>query len=345
MNISAIIRLSIKNIIRGRFAMLSNWLKQQGLTEPEILKLKKISKIVLGVILVLIIVANSAFQVNEQTQVIVHTFGTPVRVETAGLGFKIPFIQNTKKIRTTIIGQAIGYSEADPTVDIPTESLMITGDYNFLNVSFYLEVQVTDPVKAKYSSENVVIVSKALAQSAIRSVIGQYTVDNVLTSSKTAIESEIQALIQAELTNLDLGIRVVNIKMQDAEPPTLEVINAFKAVESAKQARETAVNTAKEYENSALPLARAEGDRIVKDAEAKKENRINEAQGQVARFNKMFNEYIKNPGITKQRMYYETLEQVLPGLKVIYDGSDSNLTTLLPLESFINTEGDTSNAK
>ena len=126
----------------------------------------------------------------------------------------------------------------------------------------------------------------------------------------------------------------MNITVQDAEPPTAEVIEAFMNVESAKQGAETAVNNANKYRNEQIPAAEAEVDQILKEAESTKEARINEAEGQAARFNEIYNEYKKYPLITKQRMFYEAMEELLPDLKVIIDGSDAgDIQKLLPLES------------
>ena len=108
-------------------------------------------------------------------------------------------------------------------------------------------------------------------------------------------------------------------------------------METAKQGKETALNNANKYRNEQLPLAQAQADGIIKDAEAQKAERINEATAQVARFNAMYEEYIKNPTITKQRMFYEAMEEVLPDLKVVIESPNGNTQTFYPLESFTGT--------
>ena len=121
----------------------------------------------------------------------------------------------------------------------------------------------------------------------------------------------------------------VNITIQDAEPPTGEVLDAFKAVETAKQGKETAVNNANKYRSEQMPAAEAQADRILQQATADKEARINEATGQVARFNAMYGEYVNNPLVTRQRMFYEAMEEILPELRVIIqDGSGSTLNLM-----------------
>ena len=158
--------------------------------------------------------------------------------------------------------------------------------------------------------------------------------DSVITTGKNEIQAAIREKITQKLEEQDLGIQLVNITIQDAEPPTEEVMEAFKAVETAKQGKETAINNANKYRNEQLPQAEAKVDRIIKEAEAQKAARIYEAEGQVARFNAMYEEYIKNPLITKQRMFYETMEDVLPDLKVIIDGSEGGVEKILPIDSF-----------
>ena len=181
------------------------------------------------------------------------------------------------------------------------------------------------------------LILRNISQSCIRTVIGSYPVDDVLTTGKNEIQAAIKEMILERLTEQDIGIQLVNITIQDSEPPTSEVMEAFKAVETAKQGKETALNNANKYRNEQLPLAQAQADGIIKDAEAQKTERINEATAQVARFNAMYEEYIKNPAVTKQRMFYETMEEVLPDLKVVIESPNGNTQTFYPLESFTGT--------
>lgn len=291
--------------------------------------------IIFAVLLILLLAFNSTYQIREQEQAVLTTFGKAQAVTTPGLHFKIPFIQQVRKVNTTIQGFAIGYDK-DTDAVIEEEAIMITNDYNFIDVDFFVEYKVSDPVKALYASEDPVLILKNMAQSCIRTVIGSYDVDSVLTTGKNEIQSNIKEMIMSKLEQQDIGIQLVNITIQDSEPPTAEIMEAFKKVETAKQGKETSINNANKYRNEKIPTAQAEADRIVKDAEAYKEERINEASGQVARFDSMYAEYIKNPTVTKQRMFYETMEEVLPDLKLIIDSSDG-VDKILPLEPFSTT--------
>lgn len=307
----------------------------------------KIKKIILAVIILIVavnIVFGSFYTVNEQEQAVLLTFGDARTVSESGLHFKIPFIQKVKKVDTTIQGFAMGY-EQQTNVTVESESLMITSDYNFINVDFFIEYQVSDPIKAVYASMDPVLILKNVAQSSIRTVIGSTKVDEVLTTGKSEIQSKIKAMITTQLETHDLGIYLVNITMQDAEPPTNEVIQAFKAVETAKQGKETALNNANKYKNEQLPAASATVDKIKQEAEAYKEQRVNEAMGQVARFNAMYEQYVKFPEVTKKRMFFETMEEVIPSLKVVIDSGDGSLQKILPIDSFSNFNLSTGNTE
>lgn len=285
-----------------------------------------------GIVLLVLVLAlcllNAFYSINEQENAVVVTFGVPTPVTTSGLHFKIPFIQQVRKVDMTIHGFGIGYV---PGTDesIPDESLMITSDYNFVNVDFFVEYRVTDPVRYLYASRQPELILKTLAQSYIRDTIGLYPVDEVITTGKNQIQSEIKDKIIARLEKEDIGLQLVNITIQDAEPPTAEVLAAFKEVETAKQSADTAVNNANKYRSEQIPAAEAQADQILQNAQAQKEARINEATGQVSRFEAMYEEYARYPLITKQRMYYEAMEELLPGLRVIIQDENGNTLNIL----------------
>lgn len=293
----------------------------------------KIAGIVVAALFVLILIFNSTYEIREQEQAVLITLGKATAVTNSGLHFKIPFIQKVRKVNTTIQGFAIGY-DIESNQSNEQESLMITSDYNFVNVDFFVEYRYSDPVKAVYASRYPVDILRNISQSCIRTVIGSYPVDDVLTTGKNEIQAAIKEKIMEELNIQDIGIQLVNITIQDSEPPTSEIMEAFKAVETAKQGKETLLNNANKYRNEQLPSAQAKADGIIKDAEAQKTERINEATGQVARFNAMFEEFIKNPVVTKERMFYETMEEILPSLKIIIESPNGEMQTIYPIESF-----------
>lgn len=150
---------------------------------------------------------------------------------------------------------------------------------------------------------------------------------------------QVKELVTEILKEYDIGLTLVDVKIQDSEPPTADVVEAFKAVETAKQKAETVVNDAKAYQNAQLPDAEARADKLIQNAEYLRQKRVNEAVEQVAMFEAMYEEYSKNPAITKSRMYYEAISQVLPDVKLYINTSGSgDVQMLLPLESLVDTD-------
>lgn len=304
--------------------------------KQQIKTITRIIRIAVIAVIAIIIVFSSFYNISEQENGVVTMFGQVLRTDTAGLHFKIPLVQRVHKVDITTHGTGIGYNvspEGQNIVDT-MDGIMITKDFNLVNIDFYLEYRVTDPVAYLYNSKNPEEIMHNITMSAIRSTVVNYTVDECMTTGKSSIQSDVKSRIIEELNQHNIGLSVVNITIQDAEPPTQEIINAFKAVETAKQGADTKLNEAHKYSNEQLPMARAEADRITQQAEAQKAARIAEAEGQVARFTAMYEEYKKNPDLTKRRMFYEALEDVLPSLKIII--TDGSTETVLPLDNFAN---------
>jgi len=312
--------------------------KKPPFRKPEI-KLPGARKIIIAILVILLILSafDSYYTLKEDQYAVITTFGKPSMVSSSGLKFKLPFVQQVTKVSKTIQGFPLGY-RPESNVSVDEESLMITYDYNFVNVDFYVEYRVTDPIKYLYNSQDPVGILKMLCQSYIRDTIGLYDVDSVITTGKSQIQATIKEKVISRLESEDIGIQLTNITIQDAEPPTEEVQRAFTAVETAKQTADTTVNNAKKYANEVIPAAKADADQIIKSAEAYKESKINEANGQAARFSELYAEYEKYPLITKQRLFYETMEEILPGAKLYIVDAATGVQTALPLESFANIE-------
>ncbi len=286
------------------------------------------------VILILaIFLLRCFYTVNEQNNAVVTQFGKIVKVNTAGLYFKAPW-QSVKKVDMTTHGTGIGYTVSDEGQNITDadNGIMITSDFNLLNIDFYLEYRVSDPVAYLYNSELPEDILSNIAMANIRTVVSNYTVDEAMTTSKSQIQADIKEAMIKELENRDVGLTVVNITIQDSAPPTEDIIAAFKSVETAKQGADTAKNNALQYQNQQIPDAEAKADAVIQQANATKESRIAEAEGQVARFNKTYAEYQKYPKVTKRRLFYEKMEEILPDLKVII--TDGKTQTMYPLDSF-----------
>ena len=308
--------------------------------EPkELPKIGKYVKFILMAIVVILVISGGFYNVSEQENAVVTMFGKVLRTDTAGLYFKIPFLQKVQYVDITTHGTGVGYTLDNNGQNITDDNngIMITSDFNLLDIDFYLEYRVSDPVAYLYASDDPEEILRNIALSSIRSVVADYTVDEAMTTGKGQIQASVKEDMTRELNEHDVGLAVVNITVQDSEPPTNEIKQAFKAVETAKQGADTARNNALAYQNEQLPKAEANADKIIQTAEADKAARIAEAEGQVVRFNEMFDQYKLYPYITKKRMFYETMEELLPSLKVII--SDGGTQTLMPLDSFNSASG------
>lgn len=286
----------------------------------------------LGVV-VLIVATGTIYTLDNQHAAIVTTFGVPTVISTPGIKFKIPLVQQVQRIDTTTREIAIGYNEVTGQ-SISEEAVMITSDFNFINVDFIIIYQVSDPLRYAYAAENPITVMKNIAQNCIRTVIASYPIDAVLTVSKGEIQTNIRDMLHEKLQSHDLGILVRNVTIQDAEPPTEEIKLAFKGVEDARQNMDEFINNANEYVNAVIPEARANVDRTIQEAESNKARRVAEANVEVAKFNAMYEEYQKFPDMTRRRMFYEAMEDILPNLKVVISGENGVTETILPLDSF-----------
>ena len=308
--------------------------------KPDLKKLGRIALIAIAALMVLIAVLTCFYTVDDKQQAVVTTFGKVTDITDAGLHFKLPFgIQKVRKVDVNVYQKIeLGYNtqpDGDYTVKT-NESTMITGDYNIVNVDFFVEYKISNPERYLYSSNQPEMILRNLIQSQVRNVVGSTSVDAVLTDGKENIQMQVKELVTEILEEYDIGLTLVDVRIQDSEPPTQEVIEAFKAVETAKQQAETVVNDAKAYQNAQLPDAQAEADKLLQNAEYLRQKRINEGKERVAMFEAMYAEYAQNPDITRSRMYYEAISQILPGVKLyINTGSGSNVDMLLPLESLV----------
>ena len=298
--------------------------------------------ILLGFLALVVVLgaATSFYTVDDKQQAVVTTFGRVTDIVEPGLHFKMPFgIQQIHHVDVNVYQKIeLGYvtDSHGNSYRVLDESSMITGDYNIVNVDFLVEYKISDPVQYLFSSDEPKEILKNLIQSQVRNVVGSSTVDAVLTSGKENIQMQVKELVSQILDDYDIGLTLIEVRIQDAEPPTNDVIEAFKAVETAKQNAEAVVNEAKAYQNAQLPDAQAQADKLQQEAEYLKQKRINEAIEAVAMFEAMYAEYALNPEITRARMYYEAISQILPGVKVyINTGSGTSVEMLLPLESLI----------
>jgi membrane protease subunit HflK len=221
--------------------------------------------------------------------------------------------------------------------DVPEESLMLTGDENIVDVDFTVLWRIKPDGVGNYlfNIQNPEGTVKAVAESAMREVIGRSNIQPILTGARTTTEQGVQELMQATLDHYGSGILVQQVQMQKVDPPA-QVIDAFRDVQAARADLERLQNEAQTYANRVVPDARGRAAQIIQIAEGYKEQAVAEAKGQSARFLKVYDEYKKAPDVTRQRIYLETMERILGSAeKLVYDGGNSqsgqSIVPYLPL--------------
>ena len=297
--------------------------------------------IIIGVIVLVVVIIGSTsfYTVEEQEQAAILTFGEYKTTTTSpGLHFKMPY-----PIQEAVIVQAnleqrihIGYTErGGEFVSVDSEALMITGDENIVSADAVVEWKVANLEQYLYNISDSETFLRNSAISAIRSVIGSNKLDFAITDGKTAIQSDVRTKLIELQEQYETGIQIIDVKFQDIEPPIGKVQEAFKDVTNAREQRSTKINQAQKYVNDILPKARGEAQALLEQAESEKHSRIVNAQGDVAKFNAVYNEFVKNPNVTSNRLILETFEKVLPGAKVIISDGGGDTVKYLPLNELL----------
>jgi len=301
---------------------------------------KKFTFVIPAVIVVLIalLIFGSIYTVGEQEQAVVTTFGKVTAVTDAGPHFRIPVAQAVRKVPTYVTQKMyIGYdytSGGEMYVN-EDERRIMTGDDNIVLMDYFLEYKVSDPVAYLYNSNSPAAILKGIAQACARNYVGSSLVDDILTSGKEQAQASIRENIRESLDAYNIGIQILDVKIQDVEPPNSTVAAAFKAVEDAKQRRETIITQANTYSEEKIPAAQSEADKLIQEANANYEARIALARGEAARFSAIYQEYAKYPDVTKSRMYLEMIEELLPEMNIYVNTTEGGTTTLIPVEGLL----------
>ncbi|MBY0531917.1 MAG: FtsH protease activity modulator HflK [Xanthobacteraceae bacterium] len=285
------------------------------------------------------------YRVNTDEQGIVLRFGKFVQTTQPGLNYHLPYpIETVLTPRVTFENKIdIGFREQQDfrrgtiTRDVAEESLILTGDENIVDVDFSVFWIINNAGRYLFNLQNPEGTIKAVAESAMREVIGRAQIQPILTGARAATEQEVLKLMQKILDGYQAGITVTRVQMQKVDPPS-QVIDAFRDVQAARADAERLQNEAQTYANRVVPEARGEAARILQAADAYKERTVVEAKGQAARFLSILAEYKLAPEVTRRRMYLETMERVLGGIdKVILDPSNkgSNVVPYLPLDQLL----------
>jgi modulator of FtsH protease HflK len=284
------------------------------------------------------------FRVQSEELGVVLRFGKHVRTVQPGLNYHLPYpietVQLPKALRVSTI--SIGMTLIEDATrrgrtmrDVPEESLMLTGDENIVDVDFTVlwRIKPDGVGNFLFNIQNPEGTVKAVAESAMREVIGRSQIQPILTGARNTIEQGVQELMQKTLDSYGSGVLIAQVQMQKVDPPA-QVIDAFRDVQAARADLERLQNEAQTYANRVVPDARGRAAQILQVAEGYKEQAVAEAKGQSARFTKVFEEYSKAKDVTRQRIYLETMERILgSSQKLVYDGgpSGSSIVPYLPL--------------
>jgi membrane protease subunit HflK len=301
---------------------------------------------ILGV-LVLVWLATGVYIVAPDQRGIVLRFGKLVSETEPGPHYHLPWPIETviRPSVTTIRKEEIGFRTVDqgPPAryqEIPVEALMLTGDENIVSlesiVQFKIRADATGPKAFLFNVRNPEETVRAVAEAAMREVIGRSKIDQAMTEGKEEVQADAQRVLQQILDRYDSGIEVVTVKLQDVDPPD-QVSDAFKDVISAQQDKERLINEAAGYANDVVPRARGEAAQQINQAEGYREQKVRDAVGVAQRFVALHAEYAKAKDVTRRRLYLETMEAILPGMnKIIMDDlSAKQAVPYLPLDPFL----------
>jgi len=268
-------------------------------------------------------------------------FGKYVRDAQPGLNYHLPYPIETvllpKALRVNTITIGVTLID-DPTrrsgrrTDVPEESLMLTGDENIVDVQFTVLWRIKPKGAADYlfNIQNAEGTVKAVAESAMREVIGRSNIQPILTSRRDKIEQEVLELMQRTLDNYGSGIQITQVQMQKVDPPA-QVIDSFRDVQAARADLERLQNQAQTDANRIVPEAKGRAAKILQDSEGYKQQAVAEAKGQSARFLKVYDEYAKAKEVTRERIYLETMERILSGSeKLVVTGNATGGQGVVP---------------
>jgi modulator of FtsH protease HflK len=292
------------------------------------------------------------FRVEPDELGVVLRFGKYIRDAKPGLNYHLPYpVESVLTPKVTVvqpihIGMRLIEDPRRGTQvrDVPEESLMLTGDENIVDVDFtvFWVVKTGGAGEFLFNIQNPQGTVKAVAESAMREVVGRSEIQAILTGARQATETGVHELMQKTLDNYQSGIQITQVQMQKVDPPA-QVIDSFRDVQAARADLERAQNEAQTYANRVVPEARGRAAQVTQSAEAYREQTVADARGRAARFTKVLDEYKKAPDVTRQRLYLETMERVFGAIdKVIIDqgngqpgGSGSGVVPVLPLNELI----------
>ncbi len=289
--------------------------------------------------IVVIWLASGFYTIQPGEEGVVTRFGKVTRIATAGLNYHIPWpIEELRKVNVAEIRRLEVGFRSNPLRPnlvrlIPQESLMLTGDENIVSAQLTVQYRVRNPEMFLFKLRDPVTTLQAATEVALRSRVGNTTIEEVLTVGRDRVQTETQEFLQELMDTYESGIQITEVKLQTVEAPS-QVKDAFDEVVRAREDREKLIDQARGYREDLIPKARGEAQEMIQAAEAYKEERTLKAKGDGARFNSVLTEYRKAPEVTRERLYLEAIERVLPNVdKIIVDSQGAqNVVPLLPLK-------------
>ncbi len=296
----------------------------------------------LGVVVALAILIfgwllTGLYRVEADEQGVVRRFGAFTALTTPGLNYHLPWpIESAEVVRVTRENQiSVGFTTSTEGVNnrnVPDESLMLTGDENIVDIEFTVVWQIKDAAAFLFNVQGVEETIKAIAESAMREVVGRNLNQKILTEDRGRVQDETRTLMQTTLDAYGAGVIINRVQLQRVDPPR-EVIEAFREVQAARADQEKARNEAETYANKLVPEARGQAMQIMQDAEGYKAEVIARAQGEASRFLAVLAQYELARDVTRERIFLETMERVLGAAnKVIIDGGGAGVLPYLPLD-------------
>jgi membrane protease subunit HflK len=318
---------------------MTNRFKEKLQFDPQ--KSKRPIIALVAVLVIIVGVYSSVYEVNTEETGVVLRFGKFSSFAAPGLHFKVPFgIDQVYLVPTgRVLKEEFGFRTAQTGVRtsltnraLEEEALTLTGDLNVSDIEWIVQFQIRDPFKYVFKINDPVGTIRDISEAMVRQAVGNANVTEVLTTERVSLAAEVERTLQETLDYYDVGVRIVTVRFQDVTPPD-PVKDAFNDVNEAEQQKESLILEARAQFNQEVPRARGQAQRAIQEAEGYAVERINRAQGETNRFLALLTEYQRAPEVTRQRIFIETMEDVLPRLEETYiiDDINSGVLPLLPL--------------
>jgi modulator of FtsH protease HflK len=324
---------------------ITNRFKEKLQLDPK--KSKRPIILLVAVLVIIVGVYSSMYEVNTEETGVVLRFGKFSSYAAPGLHFKVPFGVDQVYLVPTgrVLKEEFGFRSTEPGArpalslrGLEEESLTLTGDLNVSDIKWIVQYQIRDPYKYVFKIQDPIGTVREISEAMVRRAVGNANVTQVLTTERVSLAAEVERTLQSTLDYYDVGIRIVTVRFQDVTPPD-PVKGAFNEVNEAEQQKESMILQARAQYNQEVPRARGEAQRALQEAQGYAVERINRARGETNRFTALLAEYERAPAVTRQRIFIETMEAVLPQLDETYimDNINGGALPLLPLRKI--TEG------